>query len=474
MNSPQPDHPASIPAAFGRAGLGYAAAVLAVTLVAISGRSFWIDEAATAVQTMQPTLAAWWQLLVQVKTAFLQMPFYMLYMWAYAQLCGSGEWTLRLANLPWFVAGATAFILSFPRGEGRRPIAACIALLCPFGWYYLDEMRPYAMQLGVSLLLVASLARLDRNSAMGEARDAVHLAVFLFGVVVLSGFSIIGMVWASAALLVLPALLPWSRVLGLVKRFWYLWLAAGGILFSLGCYYLWTLSVGARASTAVTTTLGSAAFVGYELLGFSGLGPGRLALRSAGPAELRPYLVWLALYAILIAILIGAALRRLLRGGNRRYLAVAFCCCLPAAFLLTYGWVVHFRVLGRHCTPFVAVLVLLLTGLLRYLGATKRLGQGRGFALLHSKPGVLSLAAFPGPPRKGRLPYRRGASQDRPAQQPVRLVECRARRGLVLYSADQPPSRRQQRSVLRLEPDTANTHGPDAATNHNCFQTGHL
>ena len=381
MNSPQPDHPASIPAAFGRAGLGYAAAALAVTLVAISGRSFWIDEAATAVQTMQPTLAAWWQLLVQVKTAFLQMPFYMLYMWAYAQLCGSGEWTLRLANLPWFVAGATAFILSFPRGEGRRPIAACIALLCPFAWYYLDEMRPYAMQLGVSLLMVASLARLDRDSAMGEARDAVHLAVFLFGVVVLSGFSIIGMVWASAALLVLPALLPWSRVSGLVKRFWYLWLAAGGILFSLGCYYLWTLSVGARASTAVTTTLGSASFVGYELLGFSGLGPGRLALRSAGPAELRPYLVWLALYAILIAILIGAALRHLLQGGNRRHLAVAFCCCLPAAFLLTYGWVVHFRVLGRHCTPFVAVLMLLLT-----LGCSvtwaRRSAWARGVVLL--------------------------------------------------------------------------------------------
>ena len=49
-------------------------------------------------------------------------------------------------------------------------MAACMALFCPFAWYYLDEARPYAMQLGASLLVVASLARLARDSAMAEAR----------------------------------------------------------------------------------------------------------------------------------------------------------------------------------------------------------------------------------------------------------------------------------------------------------------
>ena len=361
VNSQEPAHPAKCQARFRWAGFAFAAAALAISLVAISRRSFWLDEAATVVHAIQPTLAAWWQQLVQEKAANLQTPLYMLYIWGCGKLCGSGEWTLRLANLPWFVAGATAFIMAFPQGDRRRPIAACVTLLCPFAWYYLDEVRPYAMQLGASLLVVASLARLERNSPLAEARDAAHSAWFLFGIVVLSGSSLTGMIWAGAALLATPAVLSWTRIISLVKQQAALWLAAGGMLLFLGGYYLWTLTLGARASAAATTTLGSALFIGYELLGFGGLGPGRLAMRSAGPAALRPYLVWLALYAAPTVILIGAGLRQLLGHGSRRPLAAGFCCCLPAAFLLTVGLVAHFRVLGRHFTPFLSVLLLLFT-----------------------------------------------------------------------------------------------------------------
>ena len=309
---------------------------------------------------MQPTLAAWWHMLVQEKSAHLQMPLYMFYIWAYEKLCGSGEWTLRLANLPWFVAGATTFILAFPIGDRLRPIAACVALLCPFAWYYLDEARPYGMELGASLLVVASLARLSRDSPPGKAFDAVDLALFLFGIVILSGCTMLGMIWAGAALLGTPALLSWARVMRLIKQYAALCLAAGGMLLLFGGYYLWTVAVGARASAAATTTLGSTLFIGYELLGFSGLGPGRLAMRSAGPAALRPYLLWLALYAVPTAILIGEALWQLFRPSHRRYLVVALCCLVPSGFLLAVGWVAHFRVLGRHFTPLVPVLLLLL------------------------------------------------------------------------------------------------------------------
>ena len=364
MNSQQPNHPATSQAGFEWAGLAFIAAALSISLVAISSRSFWIDEACVGVQALQVTLGDWWQIMSQDRTSTLQMPLSMFYLWGWGRLVGTGEWTLRLANVPWFVAGATAFILAFPPGDRRRGIAACVTLLCPFAWYYLDEARPYAMQLGASLLLVASLARLDRNSVLAEADDTAHVTLFLFGIVVLSGSSLIGMVWAGAALLATPALLSWTRVMSLVKRHAFLWLAAGGMLLLIGGYYLWTLTVGARASAVATTTLGSTLFVGYgvigELLGCGGLGPGRLALRSAGPAALRPYLVWLALYVVPTAILIGAALRQLLECRNRRHLAVAFCCGLPVVFLLTVGWVAHFQVLGRHFTPFASVLLLLL------------------------------------------------------------------------------------------------------------------
>ena len=99
------------------------AALAAVCLLALSKRSLWIDEAATAVQAMQPDLARWWQLLVEEKTAHLQMPFYMLYIWGYEKAFGSSEWALRLANAPWFIASVhgTSFVFtSFTGGSGRN------------------------------------------------------------------------------------------------------------------------------------------------------------------------------------------------------------------------------------------------------------------------------------------------------------------------------------------------------------------
>jgi len=396
-----------------RAALAVAAFV-AMSFVAISCRSFWIDEAATAVQAMQPTLGSWWQVLAQEKSAHLQMPLYMFYMWAYEKLFGSSEWTLRVANLPWFVAGAVAFTLAFPPGDRRRPIAACVVLLCPFAWYYLDEARPYAMQLGASLLVVASLVHLGEGSGEAKAGDAVHVALFLFGLVALSGSSLTGMVWAGAGLAAVPTLLSWPRLVGLVKRYAFLWLAAAGLLLLLAGYYLWTLTVGARASAAATTTWGSVFFVGYELLGFGGLGPGRLELRSAGPAALRGYWMWLALYAVTVAILMGAALLHEVRGGNRKHLVVALWCSVPAAFILGVGYVEHFRVLGRHFAPFVPVLLLLCTSGLCILWS-RGSAWARGVALLFCILGLVSSLSLRFAQRHERDNYRAAAASARTA-----------------------------------------------------------
>ena len=431
MNRPQHDHPGA-QAGLGRGGLAFAAAVLAVSLLAISRRSFWIDEAATAVQAMQPTLAAWWHLLVQEKSAHLQMPFYMFYIWAYEKLCGSGEWTLRLANLPWFVAGATAFILAFPTGDRRRSIAACVALLCPFAWYYLDEARPYGMELGASLLVVASLARLHRSSPAGEAADAVYVALFLVGIVILSGCTMIGMIWAGTALLATPALLSWTRIMRLIKQHAAWCLAAGGMLLLFGSYYLWTLAVGARASAAATTTLGSTLFIGYELLGFSGLGPGRLALRSAGPAALRPYLVWLALYAIPTAILLGESLRQLLNPGHRRYLVVALCCCVPSGFLLAVGWVAHFRVLARHFTPLIPVMLLLFVQGCSVLWS-RRNAWAKGVVLLFCALSLVSCLSLRFLPRHEKDDYRAAAAVAKAALRKGQVVWWSAAREGAQY-----------------------------------------
>ena len=384
------------------------AAALVISLVATSGRSLWIDEACTAIRAIQPTLSTWWHAMEQEKTGCLQMPLYMLYTWGWTKLFGSSEWSLHLANLPWFAAGAAAFILSFPVAGRCRLLAGCLVLFCPFAWYYLDEARPYAIQLGASLLIVASLRRIAQGGGASGAQRTGPLAWFLAGILVLCGTGLFGTIWTAGALGVLLILLSPRQLATLLKAQLGLWVAAAVLLAGLAVYYVWTLTVGARGSGAATTTLGSVFFVGYEMLGFVGLGPGRVDLRSAGLTALHGYWVPLALYALATAPLIGAALWRGLKLGQRKHLAIALCCCAPPLVILAAGWAVHFRVLGRHLAPFVPVLLLLFTlGGVGALVAAQSVGQATRHCLLPSRPPFLSLAPICRAAREGQLPRRR-------------------------------------------------------------------
>jgi hypothetical protein len=120
-------------------------------------------------------------------------------------------------------------------------------------------------------------------------------------------------------------------------------------------------------------------------------------------------LVWLALYAIPAVILIGAALRQLLKCGNPKYLVVALCCVIPSGFLLAVGCIAHFRVLGRHFAPFVPVLLLLFT-----LGCSvlwsRRSALARGVVLLFCAMSLVSCLSLRFLPRHEKDNYRAAAA----------------------------------------------------------------
>jgi hypothetical protein len=389
------------------------AAVVAVAFVAISGRSLWIDEACTAMKALEPNLSGWWQVMVREKTADIQMPFYMLYVWGWARVFGTGEWSLHLANLPWFALGAIVFILSFSATDRSRKIAACVAMLCPFAWYYLDEARPYAMQLGAGLLIVGSIRWLLQMPPT-EAPRGLPLAGFLMGVIVLSGSSLLGMVWAVAAVLALPVLLSKQQLVCLLRRHWNMLLIAAAPLLLLAVFYVWTLKTGARASAAATTTAGSTFFAIYELLGFTGMGPGRLEMRSAGPAALHGHLLSVGFYGLTTALVIGAALTAARERKDRRQFALMLCCSLPPVFILAVGCVAHFRVLGRHLAPFVPIWLLLLTSGLATLWAQKN-AAGRALVTGFCVLSLFSCLSVRFSPRHDKDNYRAAAAAARTA-----------------------------------------------------------
>jgi len=73
----------------------------------------------------------------------------------------------------------------------------------------------------------------------------------------------------------------------------------------------------------------------------------------------------LALYAVTVLALLGAAVRQLFQARDRKeLLSLVLVIVAPAVVLMTAGWVLHFRVLGRHFTPLMPVVLFVLsTGL---------------------------------------------------------------------------------------------------------------
>jgi len=326
------------------------AGALVVAIGAPTNQSFWIDEAHTVWTASQPTLADWWTELLAERGSDLQMPLYMLYAWAWEKALGSGEWWMRAANAPWLMLGLLAL------ARGRAALFAT-ALISPFVWYYAGEARPYAMQIGAGLLVFAALDRLYGSMGRTLSRDdRVWGAALACGLVLLSGSSMVGMYWAGAAVCVGLTIFPKRDIRRLVFGLWPLSIATTIALAGFAAYYLWTLKSGAGAYAGSPTGLRNLLFIGYELLGFSGLGPGRLEIRASGLASFADYLMPLAVYGSLLVALFWVTGRTVLRSGPRRVLVGAgLVVGVAALVLLATGHLRHIRLLGRHFAPLLAV-----------------------------------------------------------------------------------------------------------------------
>jgi hypothetical protein len=353
---------------------------LVVCLVAISGQSFWIDETLTGLEAGKPTLGGLWQRIIYEKGSDLQMPLYMVYIWSWARAFGTGEWALRAANIPWFVGGVMVFVAAMP--SSRKVAMGLVVLGCPFAWYYLGEARSYAMQLSASLICFGALYRLSRGGELSAKAEAGWVVAFWFAVVALSGSSLLGMIWAGAACLCLPVVFGWRRLGQLARGHWLACALAGVALVATGLYYVWTLKVGARASTVGRTDVRNMMFIGYELLGFGGFGPGRVEIRQGGLGAFRPFALGLAVFGVMVVGVLLAGVWQLWRGTSRRMAVGVFVVlAVPTVVLLGAGYAMQFRVLGRHFTPVLPVVLFVMCVGLGGLGWAKR-AIGVGFVVL--------------------------------------------------------------------------------------------
>lgn len=357
---------------------------LLVCAIAINNQSFWIDECDTAYRASLPTLADWWQYMRATADSTLQVPLYMVFSWGWEKVSGLNEWALRAGNVPWFLLGFIVMVRALAITPLLQRSMALMVFTCPFVWYYLNEARPYALQIGTSLVVFASLFRLALNQDE-PARERLWMAGLCAGSLLLSASGMLAMLWAGAYLGAAMLSTPKGRLRELARSYWPWWAGTGLLLFMLGLYYLWTLSLGARATKVGITDARNFFFILYELFGCSGLGPGRLSIRIGGLEAFRPWLPGLAIYGGMLLVVLAAGCRSIAASTSRRTrLCWILAFALVLGFILAVGVAVRFRVLGRHCAPLLPLVLFVM---------------GSGIAALLKRrdwPGRLVVAAFVG------------------------------------------------------------------------------
>jgi hypothetical protein len=364
---------------FGSRGLAvFALTQIAVMLLAISNESLWIDEFWTAHFAAMHSFKAFRELLMVPSGS--QTPLHFLHFYLWGLFVPVGEYLLRLANLPLFVAGQLAVFWAL-RDSPKLFSALFLALsaLHPMVWQYANEARPYIMMLAGSQMMLAYLLHLHTRSEREPATHTGFFSLFVLGGILLFGASLLGAFWVLAGSVFVLIHHVRERSWRELTRGVNLLLV--GLFFIatalLTAYYLNSLLAGGGASRLASSTASTVLFAAYEMLGLSGIGPGRLELRALGLSALAPYAVaLLAANAVLLTVLAMGFKQANAQLGTRRLMLVVALGLFPVAVVLLSGFVMHWRVLGRHMIAALPMLNLVLAlGLASLLQAGPHRGR---------------------------------------------------------------------------------------------------
>jgi hypothetical protein len=124
----------------------FALSQIVVMLLAISNESLWIDEFWTAHFAAIGSFKAFYELLLVPSGS--QTPLHFLHFYLWGLIAPAGEFFLRLANVPLFVAGQLALYRALRDYPGKFAVLVlALGALHPMVWQYANEARPYIMSM---------------------------------------------------------------------------------------------------------------------------------------------------------------------------------------------------------------------------------------------------------------------------------------------------------------------------------------
>lgn len=318
-----------------------------------SSQSLWIDEGHTAHFAQQADFQSVVDALTRDVNSQAQMPGYIVAAWSADKILGSSEWAMRAQNILW---AWIALIFCWLTGRHLKIPWLPLLLTCsPFLWFYMDEARPYVMQIAGGSAMAYALSRFTISNAF----DWAFALPWILGGLLMSTASMLGGFCFGAATLVV-AFLAFRNRPG-ISRGVVLFLIGGYfVMLLLGAYFAWTVLRGAGGAKLWTVSIGNIAFAFYELLGFSGLGPGRLTLREAAKSGLGdaaralvPFALGLSGLGVLLGVVLLFASRckpgvaRAVLAANLATLVIGISTLAVAAYLAKWPfW-------GRHFAPFL-------------------------------------------------------------------------------------------------------------------------
>ncbi len=316
---------------------------MAALTAAITGESLFTDEGYSAWLACHPTLGAMWHSLNQGDSSELQMLLYNVYLWCWVHLFGSGEYTMRLANLP-FVALFVSALAITSRLVFRRPFAWMVVAVSPFPVFFVNEARAYSGMMACATACCGALLVYFWGESRYRRRAVWCCLLFL----------LLGLTLHMMMALLVPAL-AWIVIRegrGNWRGIWNDWRKPAAVMFPLiavaGLYILWTIARRQDFDYGEHNRL-EPLYNLYKLFGLWSLGPANSVL--AGGAQ-----VW-ATYVI--PLLCGLALLGCALTGRLTSRSATLLGALGAGLVgsLAASIAAGFPLPARHLSAIVPVLL---------------------------------------------------------------------------------------------------------------------